>query len=76
MAEIKGETIHQRGMIDLANHIRHNPDTFPEWVNSATAKLFSPPIFENKKSVKVIGFEKDYCNFAKKNYYGYQTGTN
>lgn len=47
VAVIKGEPIYQRGMIDLVNYIRHNPDDFPEWVNSATAKLFSPPIFEN-----------------------------
>lgn len=50
VAVIKVEPIYQRGMIDLVNYIRHNPDDFPELVNSATAKLFSPPIFDNKKS--------------------------
>ena len=33
-----------------------NPEEFPEWHNSDTAKLFSPPIFENKKSNKGYWF--------------------
>ena len=32
------------------------PEEFPEWHNSDTAKLFSPPIFENKKSNKGYWF--------------------
>ena len=49
-------------MIDIVKFISHllpdlqhlaiadcnNPEEFPEWHNSDTAKLFSPPKFENK----------------------------
>ena len=41
-----------RDIIDVVNHIRCNPDLFPEWHASETAKLFSPPIFKNKKEAK------------------------
>jgi hypothetical protein len=34
---------------EVENFIRDNADSFPEWHNSDTAKLFSPPIFRNKK---------------------------
>lgn len=38
------------------NFIRNNPDEFPEWHNSDTAKVFSPPKFVNKKKkIKAIG---------------------
>lgn len=36
-------------MRDLVNFIRHRPATFRTWHTSATAQLFSPPKFENKK---------------------------
>ena len=36
-------------MRDLLNFIRHRPATFRTWHTSATAQLFSPPKFENKK---------------------------
>lgn len=39
----------ERTIIALVNTIRNNPDSFPEWASSPTAKLFSPPIFTNKK---------------------------
>ena len=42
-------SIRMRDMIDVVNHIRCYPDLFPEWHASETAKLFSPPIFKNKK---------------------------
>lgn len=29
--------------------IRKNPDAFPQWHKSATARLFDPPVFRNKK---------------------------
>ena len=46
---LNGGTIRMRDMIDVVNHIRCFPDLFPEWHASETAKLFSPPIFKNKK---------------------------
>ena len=36
-------------MLSVVNFIRNNPEAFPEWHASETAKLFSPPIFKNKK---------------------------
>ena len=34
---------------DLVNTIREHPDLFPQWHASATAELFTPKVFENKK---------------------------
>lgn len=39
-----------RRLADIVNFIRQNPAAFPEWHNSATAELFSPPVFKNKKN--------------------------
>jgi hypothetical protein len=49
IAVIRGENINMRKMIYIVNFIRDNADSFPEWHSSDTAKLFSPPIFRNKK---------------------------
>ena len=46
---LNGGTIRMRDMIDVVNHIRCNPDLFPEWHASETAKLFAPPVFRNEK---------------------------
>ena len=48
----------RRKIFDIMNFIRNNPNEFPEWHNSDTAKLFSPPKFENKKKINAIGSEK------------------
>ena len=53
---LNGGTIRMRDMIDVVNHIRCNPDLFPEWHDSETAKLFSPPIFTNLKTNKGYWF--------------------
>ena len=53
---IHDKSINQRKMIDIVNFIRNNPEEFPEWHNSETAKLFSPPKFENKKENKGYWF--------------------
>lgn len=39
-----------RRLADIVNFIRRNPAAFPEWHNSATAELFNPPVFKNKKN--------------------------
>ena len=43
-------------LFDLVNTIRDNPEDFPEWHSSATAELYEPPIFENKKESKGFWF--------------------
>lgn len=53
---VMGNPINHRTMIDIVNFIRNNPDEFPEWHSSDTAKLFSPPKFENKKDNKGYWF--------------------
>ena len=49
---LNGCSIRLRDMFDVVNHIRCNPDLFPEWHDSETAKLYAPPIFKNKKEAK------------------------
>ena len=44
-----GKPISTRRMEDLVNIIRNDKNSFPEWHNSATAKLFAPPVFKNSK---------------------------
>ena len=46
---LKGNPIRMKNMMDCVNYIRNNPDQYPVWHNSETAKLFNPPKFENKK---------------------------
>lgn len=46
---INDKPINMRRMVDLVNFIRQHPEDFPEWHRSATAELFAPPIFKNKK---------------------------
>ena len=36
-------------LFDIVNTIRNNPEEFPEWHSSATAELYAPAVFENKK---------------------------
>lgn len=44
-----GKPISTRRMMYLVNIIRNDINSFPEWHNSATAKLFTPPVFKNNK---------------------------
>lgn len=50
VAVLRGGAISTRRMVDCVNYIRQRPEDFPEWHNSATAKLFTPPVFKNKKN--------------------------
>ena len=43
-------------LFDIVNTIQNNPEEFPEWHSSATAELYAPPIFENKKESKGFWF--------------------
>lgn len=47
---LNGGSFSTRRLADIVNFIRKNPAAFPEWHNSATAELFSPPVFKNKKN--------------------------
>ncbi len=44
-----GKPISTCRMMYLVNIIRNDINSFPEWHNSATAKLFTPPVFKNNK---------------------------
>lgn len=46
---LQGNPINGNRMRDMVNFIRYRPGTFRLWHTSATAKLFSPLKFENKK---------------------------
>lgn len=46
--EEKQEVCHQE-LTMIVDTIRKYPAVFPEWHSSATAQLYDPPIFENKK---------------------------
>jgi hypothetical protein len=49
IAVLRGENINMRKMVYIVNFIRNHAEAFPQWHSSDTAKLFSPPIFHNKK---------------------------
>ena len=53
---LRGESIRTKKMMDVVNYIRNNPEQFPEWHASETAKLFSHPIFTNLKTNKGYWF--------------------
>lgn len=40
---------HPQSFYDLVNIIREHEEVFPEWHASATAQLYSPAVFRNKK---------------------------
>lgn len=46
---IQDRPLRDTALRDIVDYIRHRPDTFPEWHRSATARLFSPPVFRNSK---------------------------
>lgn len=41
---------------DIVDLMRKNEEIFPEFASSDTAKLFTPPIFENKKKANGYWF--------------------
>ncbi len=60
---LRGGSFNSRRLADIVNYIRLNPDSFEEWHNSDTVKLFAPPVFRNGKkhpdtSSKSIIFRK------------------
>ena len=46
---LQGNILDIQGLRDIVDLMRKNEEYFAEFANSDTAKLFTPPIFENKK---------------------------
>lgn len=46
---IQDRPLRDTALRDIVDYIRRHPDTFPEWHRSATARLFSSPVFRNSK---------------------------
>ena len=46
---LRSGSFNSRRLADIVNYIRLNPEFFSEWHQSETAKLFAPPVFQNKK---------------------------
>ncbi|MBR5118210.1 MAG: hypothetical protein IK100_06145 [Muribaculaceae bacterium] len=46
---LKGNLLNIQALRDIVDLMRKNEEIFAEFANSDTAKLFTPPIFENKK---------------------------
>ena len=46
---LRSGSFNSRRLADIVNYIRLNPESFSEWHNSETAKLFAPPVFRNEK---------------------------
>ena len=47
---LQGKPLPYKQLVSLVDHIRQRPEIFPEWQTSATAELFQPHAFENKKN--------------------------
>ena len=45
---LQGNMLDIQGLRDIVDLMRKNEEYFAEFANSDTAKLFTPPIFENK----------------------------
>lgn len=50
IAYLQKGSFNSRRLADIVNIIRHRPTDFPEWHSSDTARLFTPPVFSNRKS--------------------------
>lgn len=46
---LRSGSFNSRRLADIVNYIRLNPESFEEWHQSETAKLFAPPMFRNEK---------------------------
>ena len=52
VSQLRGQSLNIQYMTDLVNVIRSQPEVFPQWHGSATAELFSPEVFRNKKEAQ------------------------
>ena len=46
---LRSGSFNSRRLADIVNYIRLNAESFSEWHQSETAKLFAPPVFRNEK---------------------------
>lgn len=46
---LRSGSFNSRRLADIVNFIRLNAESFEEWHQSETAKLFAPPVFRNEK---------------------------
>lgn len=49
VAFLRSGSFSSRRLADIVNYIRLNPESFSEWHQSETAKLFAPPVFRNER---------------------------
>ena len=49
VSALQGNALNIQALRDIVDVMRKNEEIFPEFASSDTAKLFTPPIFENKK---------------------------
>ena len=49
VSNLQGAPLNIQGLRDIVDIMRKNEEIFPEFANSETARLFTPPVFENKK---------------------------
>lgn len=48
-AVLRGGSFNHHRLAEIVNHIRQCPKDFPLWHSSATAQLFTPPVFRNRQ---------------------------
>ena len=50
ITKLQGKYSPHKTLSTIVDYIRKRPEAFPEWHDSETAALFSPPVFINKKN--------------------------
>ncbi len=50
--ELAGKPRNCRALDRIVNHVRQQPEEYPEWAESSTAALWAPPVFRNTKESK------------------------
>ena len=56
VSALQGNALNIQALRDIVDLMRKNEEIFPEFAASDTAKLFTPPIFENKKKANGYWF--------------------
>jgi len=56
VSALQGNALNIQALRDIVDLMRKNEEIFPEFASSDTAKLFTPPIFENKKKANGYWF--------------------
>jgi len=58
--------VHPQCYYDQVNIIREYPAEFPAWHSSPVAYLYTPEVFENKKTHPLIGFKRIFLYICRK----------